>query len=340
MIDTNSWIPRDGEGVLTEDNFIFYVFGYEHPEDRVFAFLKYIPADKAKLFNLRYLDRCWRLEDIKFLRPTKLYTERNYREILQVFKRHFPKYVYYCPFRDRELIAVPKSAIKRIYVPALELLKLMHTSSLDNLQSKAVKLIKLLSEEARVPIEKFGLHGSLSLGMYDEKSDIDLIIYGSRNFRKVEEAMERLGKENVISILSTKKLDFKKRQRGKFERYRFNINAVREIEEIRERYGDRRYISLNPMVGNFQIISDEEAMFRPAIYEVKCVKVKPFEASHPEIKRVVSMIGYYRNIARKGDKIIASGMMERVENLRTDHSHLQLVVGSGINPNEKIQVIE
>ena len=34
----------DGDTFVTKDGFIMNTFGYEHPDDRVFAFLKYIPA--------------------------------------------------------------------------------------------------------------------------------------------------------------------------------------------------------------------------------------------------------------------------------------------------------
>ena len=40
----------DGDTFVTKDGFIMNTFGYEHPDDRVFAFLKYIPAQyKAAL---------------------------------------------------------------------------------------------------------------------------------------------------------------------------------------------------------------------------------------------------------------------------------------------------
>ena len=43
-----NWKPRDGDTFVTKEGFIFYVFGYEHPPNRVFAFLKYIPSERRK----------------------------------------------------------------------------------------------------------------------------------------------------------------------------------------------------------------------------------------------------------------------------------------------------
>ena len=33
------WVPMDGDTFVTKDGFIMNTFGYEHPDDRVFAFL-------------------------------------------------------------------------------------------------------------------------------------------------------------------------------------------------------------------------------------------------------------------------------------------------------------
>ena len=46
------WIPRDGETLLTREGYIFYVFGYKHPENRVFAFLKYIPSKFTYILDI------------------------------------------------------------------------------------------------------------------------------------------------------------------------------------------------------------------------------------------------------------------------------------------------
>ncbi|KPV65301.1 MAG: hypothetical protein AOA65_0336 [Candidatus Bathyarchaeota archaeon BA1] len=46
------WAPADGDTFVTKEGFIFNVFGYEHPKNRVFAFLKYIPSNFKTLFQI------------------------------------------------------------------------------------------------------------------------------------------------------------------------------------------------------------------------------------------------------------------------------------------------
>jgi predicted nucleotidyltransferase len=48
------------------------------------------------------------------------------------------------------------------------------------------------------------------------------------------------------------------------------------------------------------------------------------------------MIGCYRNVAKNGDKIRVSGMLERAENVETGEVFHQVVVGTSISEEEHI----
>jgi len=73
----------DGDTFVTKDGFIMNTFGYEHPDDRVFAFLKYIPAQYKQLFNVEMLTRTWKFGSSELtnqlFRAEKLYTAKNYQ---------------------------------------------------------------------------------------------------------------------------------------------------------------------------------------------------------------------------------------------------------------------
>ena len=38
-LDINEMLLRDGDTLLMDEGFIFYVFGYEHPDNRLLSFL-------------------------------------------------------------------------------------------------------------------------------------------------------------------------------------------------------------------------------------------------------------------------------------------------------------
>ena len=112
------WMPRDGDVIVTKDGFVFYTFGYEHPKSRVLAFLKYIPDSEKRLFNLKFLERTWIKGNQQLVRAQRLYTTKNYATILKAFKKSFPDYVFFCPFRQKDLISVPLEHINSVYVPS------------------------------------------------------------------------------------------------------------------------------------------------------------------------------------------------------------------------------
>jgi len=119
----------------------------------------------------------------------------------------------------------------------------------------------------------------------------------------------------------------------------FMYNAVRKPEEINSKYGMLKYTPIRPVKFYCKVKNDSEAMFRPAIYEIEDYKPANSVITLPKEqipKSVVSMVGCYRNIAKKGSRIKVSGMLERVENLKTSEVFQQVVVGTGKNEEEYV----
>lgn len=336
------WIPRDGETLLTKEGFIFYVFGYEHPQNRVFAFLKYIPFSLAHHFPIRFLKQKWRLDGIELSRPEKLYTVDNYQKFLETFQKSFPHYLYCCPFRGKEVLAVPLNKIKKVYLPGECLQKIFMKQNNDDIEKDTVELVSLLSKESKVNLQDFGIHGSVGLNMHSEYSDIDLVVYGSKNFKRLETGVNRLVEEGVFTHVCTKKIDYARKHRGRYKDRRFVYNAVRKYSEIDAPYGKLRYTAVKNVGFSCEVIDDKENMFRPAVYLISNYKAddsisKLAEEQVPS--RVLSMIGYYRNVARTGDGVKVSGTLERVENLESGTVCHQVVVGTATREKEYIEPI-
>jgi predicted nucleotidyltransferase len=333
------WVPRDGDTFITKDNFIFYVFGYEHPRDRVVAFLKYIPVEYGELFKVRFLKKLWKKRKQQYVRAEKLYTAANYNAFLEVFKRSFRDYVFHSPFSHKDVICVPLKQIKRVYAPNECLQTLLKKKRKDKLEKVAVRLLTLLSKKSKVGLGDFGLHGSLALNMHSGGSDVDFVVYGSANFRRVEKAVERLARRNVLGYVFTKRLDMVRRYRGRFRDVLFVFNAVRKPEEVKTKYGVFRCSPVKPVKFYCTVQDDGEAVFRPAIYGVSGyvpIDKESVLAEDTMPNRVVSMIGYYRNVARKGDRVRVSGMLERVEHVKSKKTSFQVVVGTATNEDEYI----
>jgi predicted nucleotidyltransferase len=337
---TNDWIPRDGETLLTTEGFIFYVLGYEHPENRVFAFLKYIPSSVAHHFPVRFLKQKWNLDGLELSRPQKLYTAENYQKFVEALRKSFPHYLYCCPFRGKEVLSVPLDKIRKVFLPGECLQAIFSEEDKDAIQKETVELVSLLSKESGVCVEDFGIHGSVGLNMHSEYSDIDLVVYGSENFKMLEAAVNRLADECVITHVCTKKIDHARKHRGRFNDRRFVYNAVRKYEEIDAPHGKLRYTPVQNVSFSCEVVDDGENMFRPAIYPIKGYEpddsASELAAEQVPI-RVFSMIGYYRNVARAGDAVKVSGTLERVENLESGAIYYQVVVGTATREKEYIE---
>jgi predicted nucleotidyltransferase len=339
MASNENWIPADGDTFATKDGFIFNTFGYEHPTDRVFAFLKYIPAEFKALFNVDMLERTWKYGEKQLFRAEKLYTAKNYKSFIETFRKNFPDYVYYCHLRNKELISAPLSSIKRVYVPKDRLTALTALKHPDTLQKMALDLIRLLSKESAVDLEDFGVHGSIALNMHAPESDIDFIVYGSQNFRMVEDAITRLVNAGKLSYIVSNRLDTARKFQGRYKGKIFMYNATRKPEEVKTKYGMFRFSSIDPVRFQCTVSDDAETMFRPATYKI--ANYKPLDAASelPIDKipdRVVSNIGCYRNVARQGSEIKVAGQLERVEAIKTGAVYYQVVVGTATSEEEYI----
>jgi len=333
------WVPMDGDTFVTEDEFIMNTFGYEHPEDRVFAFLKYVPAKYRELFKVEMLERTWRFGDNQLFRAEKLYTAKNYQTFIEAFRKNFPDYVYFCPYRNKELITAPFDRIRQVFVPKDRLVWLQNLPRRDSLQQMALDLIGLISEEAGVALCDLGVHGSIALDMHTTESDIDFVVYGTENFRLVEEAISRLVNAGKLTYIVGNRIEAARKFQGKYHGKIFMYNATKKLEQVNEEYGAYRYVPLDPVRFEATVSDDFETMYRPSTYKIS--GYKPLDdQSELELDKipvqVVSNIGLYRNVARCGSEIRVSGKIERVESTASSHVYYQVVVGTATSEEEYI----
>ena len=333
------WVPVDGDTFVTGDGFILNTFGYEHPDDRVFAFLKYIPAKYKELFNVEMLDRTWKFGENQLFRAEKLYTAKNYQTFIKAFQKNFPDYLYFCPYRNKELITAPFELIQQVFVPKDRLVWLQNLPKRDKLQQMALEIINLISQESNVAFNDLGLHGSIALQMHSPESDIDFVVYGTENFRLVEEAITRLVNTGKLSYIVGNRIEAARKFQGRYQGKIFMYNASKKPQQIKEKYGAYRYIPLDSVRFQATVSDDMETMYRPSTYKISGYKPLD-EQSELDIDKipvqVVSNIGLYRNVARCGSDIKVSGKLERVESTTSNEVFYQVVVGTATSEEEYI----
>jgi predicted nucleotidyltransferase len=333
----------DGDTFVTKDGFIMNTFGYEHPDDRVFAFLKYIPAQYKALFNVEMLSRTWRFGEnpltSQLFRAEKLYTAKNYQTFIEAFRKTFPDYLFYDQTRGKELITAPLEKIEQVFVPKDRLIWLQNLKNPDSLQQLALQLIGVVSKESGVSKDDLGIHGSIALEMHAPESDMDFVVYGSRNFRLVEDAIQRLVNEAKFSYIAGNRIEAARKFVGKFQGKIWMYNATKKPEEIKTQYGDYTFSPLAPLRFTATVCDDTETMYRPAIYKIN--NYMPLDnQSEIDLEQtptiVTSNIGCYRNVARAGQQIKVAGTLEKAQSTKDGAIFYQVVVGTATSEEEYI----
>ena len=333
----------DGDTFVTKDAFFMNTFGYEHPDDRVFAFLKYIPAQYKELFNVQMLSRTWQFGTnpltSQLFRAEKLYTAKNYQTFIEAFRKTFPDYLFYDQTRSKELITAPLEKIEQIFVPKDRLVWLQNQKKHDSIQTLALEIIDIVSKESNVPKNDLGIHGSIALDMHAPESDIDFVVYGTENFRQVEQAIQRLTNQGKFSYIAGNRIEAARKFVGKYKDKIWMYNATKKPQEIKTQYGDYTFSALSPLRFIATVCDDTETMYRPAIYKIS--NYKPQDAQSevaleqtPTI--VTSNIGCYRNVARAGQQIKVAGTLEKAQNTKTGNVFYQVVVGTATSEEEFI----
>jgi len=80
----------------------------------------------------------------------------------------------------------------------------------------ALDLIDLLSSESAITVEDFGVHGSIALNMHTPKSDIDFVVYGAQNLRKLEKTVGMLVEAGTLNYVFNNRLDAARRYKGRY----------------------------------------------------------------------------------------------------------------------------
>ena len=318
---------RDGVAVATTHGLIFYVFGYEHPPDRYHGFLKYVPEGLASRFDLPWLPYTWNYRGTTLVRSTDIYDPETYPRLIESFRSALPEYIYHDPGLDRPMITIPHALIEEAYIPSEQLKLLADRDPRDPLEERALELLTLISETSGVPMEDLGVHGSISLGTHQEGSDIDLSVYGARNYAEVKKALVALEAQGRFILKRDDKIDAKRLNRGLYEGIDVVVNATRKRSEITPIR--RTYRPLGPAEIEATCTSTGEAPFRPATYGIEDISLlRPGHLRAFEATEIVSMIGMYRDIAEPGETLRARGTLEEASS-PTRGRWIRLVVGSG-----------
>jgi len=324
----------EGDLILTEDGSIFDVKGLVHPPDKIIAFPRFIldPSGNRKCKGLTY---------------KKVY---NISARFEFLGQKLPQYIVHDSVFDERLCEVPVKDVKRCYKPVDRLEELRTSKQLDETETAALEFLELLKNYTDVPWSNMGISGSLLVNLHTLTSDIDPVVYGTKNSHKAYKALKALQQDakSAVKPYSTEELrklyhfryqdtrvsfkDFMRTEsrkvlQGKFEGRDYFVRLVKDWSEIQEEYGVVRYRNIGYARIRAEIEDDSEAILTPCSYKLKRVEVLEGVRLH-SIKEVASFRGRFCEQARIGEVVIAQGKVEHVIDNKENREYFRLLLGN------------
>ncbi|MDR1992809.1 MAG: nucleotidyltransferase domain-containing protein [Nitrososphaerota archaeon] len=323
---------RDRDAIQTKEGIIFRVFGYSHPKTSYICDAEYA---SAKIFTSK---------DPRAPREGKELFYKFYNdEGLKLIKQKYEWYLIEHEMLGLNIVGVPENFLASIREPQAGLKKLLANDPTDQLVSAMKQALEVVSNNAGVSWERFGIFGSMLHGFHHPKySDIDFTIYGKAENKKIVQTLAQLycdsgsGFSNEFeteNVMANKRWlfenfgvkDFVWHQRRKMiyglyddrtksgRIIKAEFEPVKAWEEIRNEYDPKTIITQKGWVRlKARVISDEDAPFIPSVYGIEPLEVLKGPKGAIEAIRIFSYMEEFRQQVQRDETIIVEGSLEEV----------------------------
>jgi len=371
--ELKSKIFRDRDYFEDVHGDLYQVIGSFHLRGQVFALQKYkrVQSSRANadeiLKNLPYNP----LEEIRphkfrlwIQKGTKNYYFRilpNYSSISAQNNIRENSYSQFCSIFQRKMIMVPYSQIIHHWRPedrlqeltgwmiSLSLKKKIMAEKLtqfDNLERECIEMVSSLSAMFKIDLSDMGVTGSILWKGHHPESDIDLMIYGHQNCKKIlnssvlspsgpfsrKKGVRRYTKLEILPLAQKMSVKsglpmeecfdyiYHKPYLMFYNERKISLTfapSYLELPKCPLFTPDSRFISFDVCCVQAQIVSDEWGFDYPGLFNIKVFNIlqcpPKFRKDADKITRLLvyehEFVGFYRS----GDKVEIKGMLQRVE---------------------------
>ena len=281
---------------------------------------------------------CW----LRYIKDENGMQKLESEQAGKLIRETYPEFLFHSDYADIDLHGISLESIGKVYRPDQTITRLLKLTSPDNIQKDAVNMINLLLG-AGVKQETIGITGSLMLDTHNEKSDIDMIVYGRERFFRVRKLIQQFLKTGELKLLDEDfwqdayqrracALSFKEYKSHELRKFNKCISGgtkvdISMIPEVYERVKENGPYKKTGKDNILSIVTDDTYAYDfPARYSI----------DHDTINEVVSYTATYTGQCRKGEKIEAAGYVEQ----GSDGKNRLLIGTSREATGEYIRVVE
>ena len=317
--------------IKSKDNLFFAVNGNNHPKTHYIAFLRYIPSEDGN----------------RVLNGMK-YKKVNSAQAYKYLKENHPDYLFDWNISNKKMMGIPVEDVKEIYDPVEGLRKIRYAPNKSKLYEKITLLADIFHENSGIPYESMRISGSCLIGLENEKSDIDYIIYGLENHKKAIEyySITKNDKHSPLDAINNDYWEFvynkrikdnsmtldefvwyesRKNNRGLIKGTLFDILLNRLDCEIQENT-DVNIKQIEKIKIICDICDDSLSYDSPATYKIENVEF--IEGHRRNIEEVLSFTHTYTGIVKNNERVIASGVCEEHTDKQTNKKKYKLIIGT------------
>ena len=317
--------------VASPEGLLFRVFGYSHPPKRYICDAEYASANVFTSTDPRAPRTGGNQHFYKFY---------NDEGIKLVFKK-FPQYTIFHKMLGKKVVAVdPKFA--EVRKPEERLLLLIETEPEDTLVDAMQCVLNTILEQSDSSIENFGVFGSMLHGFHHPGfSDIDLVVYGRKENKRIREVLEALyadassnfknefssadvmgGKHWRYQNLSLKEFLWHQRRKQIYGLFndaksgrviKAEFEPVKAWSEIMSEYdSNTRIVQKGWVKLKARVVDDADAGFIPSLYAIQPIELLKGPKRAIEAVRVFSYMEEFRLQAQQDETVYVEGNLEEV----------------------------
>jgi len=337
---------RDRDVIKTRDKIIFRVYGYSHPSDGYICDPEYAPAN------------IYKSNDSKAYRAKgkRVYYKFYADEGLLFVQQKYPQHLVWYPPLQRSLVGVKQEQIAETRQPDKTLQTLLKKQPADTLLSALHALFNILQQRVNISKTNFGVFGSLLHDFYHPLfSDLDLIIYGEEELKRLKEVLNMIYHENDSPLRNEfDNMDSVRGKRWKFKNYsledyvwhqkrkqvyvlfhheesgrtiKTEFEPVKRWEEIQTECNLNMRVKRKGWIRMLaRITDDHDVPFIPSIYYIEPVKILK-GTKFEDVERIVSFVEEFRMQAQQDELIYTEGYLENVTTPRKSWHQVTLTYG-------------